>query len=148
MKTLKAILMWLLLFAVPVQGFANSAMAICKASHQRAGQTTTIVHHAKQKADATLHDHSHALHEHHQHHQHHQSNDANASAGNDGKATDSQLSKCSACAASCAGTLWVAVEKMTLPVFAATSGPISYIAFHISGVEPDPPEHPPRLLLA
>lgn len=138
--------MWLLLFAIPVQGFANSAMLICKASHQRTGQTT-VMHHLQKKIDATLHDHSHAFHENHLHHQQHQFEDVAASMDNGGKATDSQLSKCSACAASCAGTLWVTVDKMTLPVFAAASEPISYIAFHIPGIEPDPPEHPPRVFL-
>jgi hypothetical protein len=119
-------------------------MVICKASHQHVAQTA--MYHSfdhESVAAEVAHDEQHR----HQHDAH--ADDAVASINDSDHYAEQNLSKCSACAACCAGTVWMAAEVPSLPIFRAVpSRGISDFVFHIPGVVPDQPEHPPRLLSA
>ena len=139
-RLFKTTALWLLLFALPVQGVAAVTMAACGPLHQRVASIS---------ADgAQAHD--HALHENTgQHH--------SAIVVDDGSGVVSQQSaedfltltdfSCSACAACCA-TAAIASADYRAPAIvpAANTGFVSPIpAF--SGFIPETPEHPPRSIL-
>lgn len=138
MKMLKTILLWLLLGVIPVQGFAASAMALCEPSQQRmanyAVSSPSAHHHA-------VDDGGHDQHQHHAAAAMTHDDDGNGAGGH-------LLSQCAACATCSIGMLWLSPEVVNVPVSAVTSGSICYFAFHIPGVDPDRPDHPPRFFLA
>lgn len=150
MKPLKTILLWLLLLVIPLQGLAGNAMTICKASHQRVALNVVSDHATQHRGITKLHaaPHQHQLqhqdkHDHHRHASH--DNDGGGTPpAHDNSVPTQQLSGCSACAACSMGALWVASPDVSLPALIAPSDSISYIAFHVPRVVPEPLEHPPR----
>jgi hypothetical protein len=142
MKPLKTILLWLLLLAIPIQGLAVNAMTICKASHQRVSQDLSHSHSAHHESMA-----AHGDEGHHHFSQHGDVADI-AEHGGDSDESGQKLSACSACAACSMGGLWMFGEHTVPHALTTTSLPISYFAFHVPPVEPERPEHPPRVFLA
>ncbi len=150
MKVLKACLLWLLLLAIPMQGMAVSAMLICKASHQRVAHNASHQAMSMQHASGVQHDHAH----HADQHDMLPVQDLNIEQTVTESAPASHLhnhdlSTCSACAACCIGSAWIPAQNLRVPPLPpVVSGDISYFAFHIPGVVPERPEHPPRLFLS
>jgi hypothetical protein len=141
MKPLKTLLLWLLLLAIPIQGLANNALTICQTSHQRISQVVASDH---------SFDH-HSIVGHDAKHYHHamQHGDTGGSLSHDGEhGPDQQLSSCSACAACSIGALWLPGNDAVFPSILVPSTTVSSLAFHVPGVEPERPEHPPRVFLA
>jgi len=126
-------LMWLLLLALPLQGYAAATMLNCGASHDRTvamdGSLATLpealgAHHHFRQGD--LDDHPRAAGHHHE----------------DGKAN----AKCSACAACCVG----AALPATALVFAdavSEHAPARLFSIGPIGFLTDGPDRPPRSLL-
>lgn len=153
----RTVLAWLLMFAIPLQGFAATAMLFCAPSHHGVVATTM-----NQQA---AHDH-HASTTGHVEHQHdnmqqvsHHGQDAGKSAANSqfdnstrnhatpikvGKLADG---KCSACAACCTGSALLSTRSMN---HVAMTGSVlipfaleSYVSHIPKGFDP-----PPRSILA
>lgn len=141
MNPLKKILLWVLLLAIPLQGLAGNAMTICKASHQRVTQTSAF-HPSMQHHGIDGHG---VKHDHQQHFS--QPGDAGDMPAHDSSTLDQQLSSCSACAACSMGTSWITSYDAVFSAFVAPSDIIAYFAFHVPGVVPERPEHPPRVSL-
>lgn len=115
MKSLKTLVLWLLLLAIPLQGIAANAVLIAKAEHKR----TSLHQHADD------------------HHAMHASSD-NA-AGNDACQSVDGF-----CAAYCLSAPWIQHDGVKLPVIDNLPHRISYTAVHLPSVDPDTPEPRPR----
>lgn len=154
----KTLLVWLLMFVIPLQGFAATAMLFCASSHHCVSATSM--------SQQTAHDH-HASIPGHVEHQHdkmqqvsHHDQDARQPASNSQfddstqnhatplKAGHLADGKCSACAACCTGSALlsstrfmnhVAMTGAVLIPFA----PESYVSHIPKGFDP-----PPRFILA
>lgn len=120
-------LMWLLLFALPLQGYAAATMLHCGAGHQRtvaAAASNPVATH------------------------HHEAGQAHAhTAVSDATPADLAKSKCSACAACCMGTALPAAALVFEP-FEPAPAPLSFVSTPAIGFVTDGPDRPPRLLLA
>ena len=130
---LRTAFVWLVLFALPLQGYAAATMLHCGPSHHRAVA-------AAMAEPSSAHD--HAM---------HGDDHAAGHAGADGASLDhlDKLSKakCSACASCCVGA---ALPTATLE-FAAVAGavvPTPFTPASRVGFYTDSPERPPRLVLA
>ena len=119
-------LMWLFLFALPLQGFAAATMLHCGASHQRTVATATS------KSSSAHH------HEAGQAHKH--------AAASETAQPDLAKSKCSACAACCMGTA-LPVAALAFEPFAPALAPLSFVRAPAIGFVTDGPDRPPRILL-
>lgn len=143
-KVFKTVLLWLLLLAVPFQGYAASAMLFCETSHHR---TDTV------PATHADHHHNHEQHAAHDgslisadYHQHQVADSSNH--GSEKNGSQHGLSKCSACSTCCVG----AAIAPTLMDFVAIppSDPhlISFITISFVGHIPGRLERPPSTFLA
>jgi hypothetical protein len=128
LRSIKTLLLWLLLAALPVQGIAAAAMMSCQSAHESVHESLEV----SEPAVAHLH-HDGALHS-HQTHQTHDKHDATTS--------------CSSCAACCigaaaipSGLAWTFVHNKSEPVIVS---PSPFMTGHI----PVGLERPPRALSA
>jgi hypothetical protein len=153
-RVVRAFLVWVMVFAMPVQGMAASAMLFCGASHERMMQGLVL------DASASAPDHSgDAAHEmaamDHGDHEHAGSGAPVASeptVGADGDGTGSLFPhhgkfSCSACAACCTALALPASFELPQPVRTAhplRSSPVAPVASH----QPDGLDRPPRAVLA
>lgn len=146
MKTLaRTLLLWLMLIAVPFQGFASAAMLAC------AHRTTQGAPAAA--APAAGHDAMHSAHHGHDHEHgvapagqaasgHHDMHDPGAQKPADHHA------QCGSCAACCFGA---AMAPATIPAASAVSLPVPRApagASRLAAVDLDLPERPPRFPFA
>lgn len=138
-------MMWLLLLALPLQGFAAATMVNCGPNHHRMWEAS---------AAAQVPSHGHAGHG-DPHHamgtaevEHTTASSAPASEGSSAAHDLGTLSKfkCSACAACCMGAAlptatltFASVAPATVPTFFV---PVSHVGFFTDG-----PDRPPRLFL-
>jgi hypothetical protein len=123
-RAFRTFMLWLLVMAIPVQGFAAATMSSCGSFHAAPW--------AASHEDASKHR--------HMHHHEADAHDDHASPGHGKLATSS----CSDCAACCIGTAvlpsvlaWAPFHGRSEPVIVA---PPSFAACHI----PATPERPPR----
>ena len=146
----RAALVWLLLFSLPLQGYAAATMLSCGPNHHQmwaaAAMTTATT--------TSHHDSGEAQHEHH--HAQTVADDpapdatANVDVAGDDASVDrlNKLSKfkCSACAACCVGAALPTspLEFLSFPPAVAKdcSVPAAHVGFFTDG-----PDRPPRLLL-
>jgi hypothetical protein len=146
-RAFKTLLLWLLLLALPVQGFAAAMMTSCHANPRSGSMTMAAVHlHDSQ----TMHD---GYHDHHQGHHHHSSTAADSHNSHNSHSThdtphphdkhDASAS-CSACAACCIGAAplpanlnWAFLHNNSEQVFASPSP-------FMTGFIPAGIERPPR----
>ncbi|MFM9915359.1 MAG: hypothetical protein ACKVOX_06100 [Rhizobacter sp.] len=122
LRRVRAALMWVLLVALPFQGFAAASMLGCGPSHHRVSESTA--HEAAPAASAHGHEHE---------------------ASGDHRHAD-KASKCSVCAACCVG----AALPATALVFAAaapTDAPSTLPSMGAVGFLTDGPDRPPRPFL-
>ena len=123
---LRNALMWLLLLALPLQGFAAATMLHCGAGHQQTAASSL-------SKSASAHQHEAG-----QAHRH--------AAASDTPQPDLTKSKCSACAACCMGTALPAAALAFEP-FAPALAPPSFVSAPAIGFVTDGPDRPPRILL-
>lgn len=119
---LRTALMWVLLFALPFQGYAAATMLNCGPNHHRVSATAD----SDATPSAAVEAHSHAASADHHH-------------------TD-KASKCSACAACCVGAtlptsalVFAAAEPAGVPTAWFCIGPLGFVT--------DGPDRPPRTSL-
>ncbi|MDE2626847.1 MAG: hypothetical protein KGL99_06810 [Burkholderiales bacterium] len=138
---LRTAFVWLMLFALPLQGYAAATLLHCGPSHHRAVAAAPAGAH-----DQAMHGDDHAA-------GHTGADGAGASAGvGDDGASLGHLdklskSKCSACASCCVGA---ALPTATLE-FAAVAGafvPTPFVPVSRVGFYTDSPDRPPRLVHA
>jgi hypothetical protein len=129
-------MLWLVLLAVPFQGFAAAAMLPCApASGQSHHAAMTHAGHDMR----AMHDHA-MMQDHHGVAQH--SHDSTKTHGHDADG------KCASCAACCIGA---AMAPALLDGFAATPPPshsIPFRAVHVPSIHPQVLERPPSSLIA
>ena len=134
---MRALLIWMLVLAVPVQGAAAASMALCSTGHHGTAAAVQMpaAHHAAAPAPGA--DPAQTTHAHHA-----------ASTGHDRTAaTPADGHKCSVCASCCSVgaifqvALTVPEPALVAPVFAALTTTVDAFAA-------DGPDRPPRLVLA
>jgi hypothetical protein len=137
-------LLWLLVFAVPVQGIAATAMAICGLNHHTGSAAAQV-----QRGAPISHTHNDsAAAPEHQHHQ----PVAEAATDEAAPVASSQVGdasghKCSACASCCtAGATPSSVPALPTPVSAPTV--FSAVVPDVGGFATDGPDRPPRHVVA
>jgi len=144
----RAALAWLLMFSLPLQGYAAATMLNCGPNHHQmwvaaATATTATVSH---------HDSGEAQHEHHraQTTAGDPAPDASVDVADDGAFVHhlNKLSKfkCSACAACCVGAALPTSSLEFLPFAPVVATDCSILAEHV-GFFTDGPDRPPRLSL-
>jgi hypothetical protein len=144
---LRTFLMWLLMLAISVQGFAAAAMLHCGPGHQRQQHVAAAVDgHEGHAAD-------HGQHGHSGHQASHGMSAAGDDVASDGVASDDSgapaslaAAKCSACSYCCYATAIVG----TLPsvgVAAPDTAPDAVAPPRVEGIVPDGLDRPPRPLL-
>ena len=140
---LRTVIVWLVLLAVPFQGFAAAAMLGCAGGHLPAPVVTTV---ATPAAD---------LHAQHAMHAMHAMDDgashaaATAHDGGDGHGMQHHGSaKCGACAACSIGAAMAPAPALALAVHAPPLLAVPFAAGHVPSVDLALPERPPRLSLA
>ena len=118
-------LIWLMLLAVPVQGFAAATMLLCE-------PVVVSLH-----ADPAVHDHAAML-------------EARASEQPDQPASSSHHTsgKCSSCAAFCLGLVMMTSTQPSLPALDFPAQHNAASTARLISVIPDHPERPPQALLA
>lgn len=119
---LHTMLIWLMLLAVPVQGFASATMLLC--------EPVVVSLHASPAA----HDHVAMLEA--------QSSDQPASSSHH------TAGKCSSCAAFCLGLVMMTSSQPSLPMLDFPSQHDTVSTSRLTSVIPDHPERPPQALLA
>ena len=141
----RAALAWLLLFSLPLQGYAAATMLSCGPNHHQmwaAAATATV----------SAHESGEAQHEHH--HAQTTADDHHATASVDVSGDDASVHhmnklskfKCSACAACCVGAALPTSPLEFLSVPPAVARDCFLPAVHL-GFFTDGPDRPPRLLL-
>jgi hypothetical protein len=144
---IRALLIWLLVLAVPAQGAAAATMAFCGPNHHGGGaaaqmQTAAPAGHAHQD-DAAAQGHEHpqaaALAD--------EEPAASAVSSASAKVGDAGTHKCSACASCCSvGAILNSVPVVLAPVFTPTV--FSAVVPSVDAFAADGPDRPPRLVLA
>lgn len=150
---LRSLVVWLMLLAMPFQGYASATMLSCAPSAHDAAMTMPAamagVHdHAAMMAalDQTMHEpitHDHAAHDPvlHDHvlHDHVMHDHAGDGAGHH------DHGKCGNCAACCAGAVLASTAIIALPPeLGGVSGPLSYYTDFLPAVDLAHPERPPQ----
>ncbi|MBX9793861.1 MAG: hypothetical protein K2Y02_06150, partial [Burkholderiaceae bacterium] len=130
LNRVRVALMWVLLFALPFQGYAAATMLGCGPTHHRMSSATAEVASAPAAAAAHIHQHDAA--------------DAFAEAGDHHLA--GKVSKCSACAACCVGAalpaaalVFAAAAPAAAPAAQRSVGDVRFVT--------DGPDRPPRTRL-
>jgi hypothetical protein len=141
---IRALLIWLLVLAVPAQGAAAATMAFCGPNHHGGGA-------AAQMQAAASADHAHhggaavADHEHSQAAA--VADEDSSAAASTAKVSDPSKHKCSACASCCSvGAILSSVLAVPAPVFTPTV--FSAVVPSVDTFAADGPDRPPRIVLA
>jgi hypothetical protein len=139
-------MIWLLLLALPLQGFAAATMIHCGPNHHRMLATATLAHgeapgHGASAAHA--HPHQMALAD---DHAAAKSSDAGSDAPSVQQLDKLMKFKCSACAACCMGAA-LPTAAMAFEPFVPLMTPDSFVPTRHIGFVTDGPDRPPRLSL-
>ena len=144
---IRALLIWLLVLAVPAQGAAAATMAFCGPNHHGGDaaaqiQATTPAKHAH---------HDGVVASEHKHPQATAAADEDSSASADSvapaKVSHASKHKCSACASCCSvGAILSSVLAVPAPVFTPTV--FSAVVPSVDWFAADGPDRPPRIVLA
>lgn len=144
---IRALLIWLLVLAVPAQGTAVATMAFCGPNHHGGGAAARMQ--AAAPADHTHHDGAAATD--HEHPQAAAQADENLSASAasvaSAKVSHSSKHKCSACASCCSiGAILSSLLAVPVPIFTPTV--FSAVVPSVDTFAADGPDRPPRIVLA
>lgn len=132
-RDFKTFLLWLLLFALPVQGFAAAVRLSCGSEHH-----TDLPTAAKTAQD---------IHHHHHEFQNQTVQDAASTDFPAAQLDDYESSYCSACAACCAGAVVPPSIVDWSPFFSSSFSPVTSSASSFTGHIPAGLERPPRHIL-
>jgi hypothetical protein len=148
-KLLKPFVLWLLLIAVPFQGYAAATMMCCGSAHSK--RTA----HAAQASSTESNMHSHLSGMDHDHDEDTiaagTSSATESDAGahhHDGDSSKRVAFKCSACASCCVGAALVQTSDYSFGVAPLNSARIAFITRHFHRFVPDTLERPPYRLIA
>lgn len=122
MFRMRILFVWLLMAAIPLQGFAAAAMLFCDVDVQQQQQQQQHLHAVGQTTTATASHHEHAMH---------------------GKVSKVSSHKCSICATCCNSMALIAKQ----PVLAAATAPQSELAEPLVSIQARAvplPDKPPR----
>jgi hypothetical protein len=139
MRRLRTALVWLLLLAVPLQGFAASAMLFCGMAHGDAALQLTHGHASLNGGDG--HAHAGDLHD------HGVLQDVDGPVGADSAASDLHGGSCSVCASCCSGAALLLSSVNVVSPF-AHDAPVLASSRAEPGQNSPGPDRPPRILLA
>ena len=144
---IRALLIWLLVLAVPAQGAAAATMAFCGPNHHGGGaaaqmQVAAPAKHAHHGGDvASEHEHPQAT------AVADEASSVSTAADASAKVSDASKHKCSVCASCCSvGAILSSVLAVPAPVVAATV--FSAVVPSVDTFAADGPDRPPRMLLA
>jgi hypothetical protein len=135
---LKALIVWVMLLAVPLQGFASATMLLCaplpvSAEHEHPDvEVETADGHSEMETDSTSR-HTHAANVASARHAHSPAN-----------ADHHANSKCGSCASCCSGAAMSPSFASALPVLAPQFEVIPFASGHVPTVDLALPERPPR----
>ena len=144
---IRALLIWLLVLAVPAQGAAAATMALCGPNHHGGGVVADVqlaapaehVHHPS--GATTAHQHPQAA------AQADEDSSVSASTAAATKVSQAGQHKCSACASCCSvGAILSSVLAVPAPVFTATV--FSTVVPGVDSFAAEGPERPPRIVVA
>ena len=139
-------MMWLLLIALPLQGFAAATMVHCGPNHHRM-LTTAIGEHGAAGGHMASAAHAHP---HEMVHADHHPTATPSGAGNDAPSVQEldklMKFKCSACAACCMGAA-LPTAALTFEPFPPLMTPDSFVPATHVGFVTDGPDRPPRFSL-
>lgn len=137
---IRTVLMWLLLLALPMQGYATATMVSCGPNHHRMAAAAQLVDAVS--ASATAHHSHHGMQGPHAH-------EASAVADEQDTRHLSPASKfkCSACATCCVGAA-LPITPLVFAAAAPSGAPSSVFSIGPIGFQTDGPDRPPRTLLA
>lgn len=145
---LKSLIVWLMLLAIPFQGFASATMLVCapmESMPQLAVMAIAPVstHHADAAATGHQH-HADAAASGHQHH----ADDAAHVAADDGAAAHHHADgKCNSCATCCFGAIMAPSSASRIPPEMQHFAFLSFEADRIASVDLAHPERPPQTSL-
>jgi hypothetical protein len=144
-KTLvKSLIVWLLLLALPFQGFASATMLLCAPIELPQSISPAVA------SPAPAHDHQAMLAAQHAGHEH-QANGANASVPHAGDhptgSSHHDGSKCNTCAACCFGASMAPSAFVSVAVEAQHFAAVPFATGFIPAVELAQPERPPQVSL-
>lgn len=140
-KLLKPFVLWLLLIAVPFQGYAAATMMCCGSAHSKGAG------HAAQASAGNMHSHLSGI-------DHDHDEDAVAASSDsgahhhDGDTTKRVAFKCSACASCCVGAAIVQTSDHSFDFAPLDSTRISFHSRYFYRFVPDTLERPPYRLIA
>ncbi|MFC5458869.1 hypothetical protein [Massilia niabensis] len=135
---LRSLIVWIVLLAVPFQGFASAAMLACGPGH--AAPATVPVPDAGQMHDGAAHGAAHGMSHDMSGHDH----AAMAQAVQDDAPEHDSAHACSACSACSIGAAIAPAVPPALPVHAAPLLSIPFADGHVPSVDLALPERPPR----
>lgn len=141
---IRALLIWLLVLAVPAQGAAAATMVFCGPNHHGGGAAAQM----QAAAPANHEQYGGAAAPNHEHSQTAAVADevSSATAASYAKVGDSSKHKCSACASCCSvGAILSSVLAVPAPVFTLTV--FSAVVPSVDTVATDGPDRPPRIVL-
>lgn len=133
-SSMRTLLIWLLMLAVPLQTAAAVTMALCGPGHHAS---------AAERSAIALAAHDHAGDKAHSGHQHHASAAQPTDAAQALQVVPADVHTCSVCASCCSGTAMLgSVPKVMAPEF----GAVSFLSLvpHIAFVAASGPDRPPR----
>lgn len=131
-------LIWLLAFALPVQGVMAATMVFCGPNHHDRAAAAAVAH----DADAAHQPHDVAAHSHPEAADEQAENTASADTAVPDKFAQSGMQKCSVCASCCsAAAIYDTVPK--LPVFEPVAVEFAALASAVEPFAADGPDRPP-----
>lgn len=162
--SIRTLLIWLLVLAVPAQGAAAATMVMCGPNHHAAGAGAAMAHvqaggpssespHDHPRAQSNVHEqHSTSMHAAHTAHDHdHDHGVAGVPAAGEASAPANGMHagqhKCSACASCCSVSAMLSpVPAVPVPDFAPTV--FTAVVPSVEAFSADGPDRPPRIVLA
>lgn len=143
-RILKTFLLWLLVLALPVQGYAAATMGVCGSIHSHAGVPgATTAPHSHEGMPLSHQGHHHDSDEQVAGHQH-EADSSHASAAKSNAHTDS---KCSTCQSCCVGLGMVAQGLTWHSPLDNAELPAASLIVSFTGFIPQGLERPPRTIL-
>ena len=138
-RIFKFLMIWFLLLAVPMQGYAAATMLNCGSTHR----------HEMLALDAAAHQQDAATHAHAaQHHDAAPEATATDTVTPDGYSGKHDKTSCSACAACCVAAAVIPSGLSWTPPYSRSESPFAVLAVSFSGYIPAGLERPPRFILA
>ena len=134
---LKSLIVWLMLLAIPFQGFASATMLVC-APMESAPQLAAMA-----QAPAAMHHGDAAV----SGHQHHGADATEAAAADEAAAQHHAGGKCNSCATCCFGAIMAPSAASRIPPEVQHFAFLSFAADRIASVDLAHPERPPQASL-